>query len=66
MTTIGEWTIRVRTQSENGNPATGQNIEVMKLVQAIAWNLPVKHDYQILGTNEDGSYEVEQEEPVRK
>ena len=59
MTMIGEWTITVRTQSPAGDSRTGQNIQVLKLIEALGWNLPVTKTYRILGTNEDGSYGVE-------
>jgi hypothetical protein len=58
MAKIGEWTITIRTQSKSGNPNDGQNLEVLKLIEAFAYNLPVDHSYKVLGTNEDGSYKV--------
>ena len=57
-TTIGEWTITIRTQSLNGNPTNGQNSDVLKLISSLGYNLPVTHSYKVLGTNEDGSYQV--------
>jgi hypothetical protein len=66
MTTIGEWTIKVRTQSPSGGRFTGQNMEVLKLLEALGWNLPITETYRILGTSEDGSYEVVQKDKRRK
>ena len=62
MTTIGEWTIKIRTQSPAGDSRTGQNIDVLKLMEAMGWHLPITWTYKVLGTNEDGSYEVVQKD----